>query len=270
MTDRRRRLFVAMAALAIGAAACSADVSGTAAGPTEGMTQVAVEANVVSDPSTGAVSVWSPSDGGPWPVVMLLHGLDGDRNDVEVLGRSLAAEGHTVFAPTWVLDADVQRQLTCAHRLSQTQADAYRGDASRPVSLVGHSAGASFAIGGSLFEIPIPADACFEPVPPPTVVVALAPCRFEEDLTGAVDRAPSIVVVSAEDDVVCPPEEQSDTVNRLVDAGIDATLVTVESADHWSVAFRALIEGQVVDDPSSADGQRAVAIIADAIAANGT
>jgi pimeloyl-ACP methyl ester carboxylesterase len=226
-----------------------------------------VETSVASDPAFGDMSVWSPSDGGPWPTVFLLHGLDGDRADVETLGRELAAEGHVVFAPTWRLGAETAVQLTCGYRFVPTVAADYGGDPDGPVTVVGHSGGASFAIGGALFDIPIgPDEECFQPVPATVLAVAIAPCTFEEDLSVAGNKDATILVVSGSEDTVCDPAQQRTTVERLAGAGYDARLITIEGANHWTPVFRDLEQNTVVERPDSVDGRETVRIITEAIA----
>ena len=82
-----------------------------------------VSSETVSDELTQDILVLTPESDGSWPVVMLLHGLDGVGEAMAETGARLAENGLVVFAPTYRTDmsteqgmADLESDLTCAYR----------------------------------------------------------------------------------------------------------------------------------------------------------
>ena len=226
---------------------------------------------VVAHETTRDIVVWEPAGEGPWPVVYLAHGRDGDPDTVALLGERLAAEGHVVFAPTWVLDDNVLRDLECGYRFVRSIAAEHGGDLTLPVAAVGHMAGAGFAIGGTVLEGLLGPGGlfqdCFEGAPRPDVAIGIAPCEFTEDLSSGGNTDAAIVVVSPSGDSVCGPRENGAIVARLVDAGYDARLVTIDEANHWTPVFRDLVNGRIVDTPDADAGEETLRTIVDAIEA---
>lgn len=243
------------------AAACSSSTDG----------DVTVQASTVSNDVTGDISVWNPSDGGPYPVVLLLHEREGDRADVATLGAALAESGLTVFAPTWTRP---RQQLYCFYVVAGAAASGHRGDSSRPITMVGHGDAGPYAIGSVIYETGTgdPAqcvgDAAGDMELPdaPTLAVALAPCPFDGEMSGLRDGG-TVVVVSADGDERCRPDVQAGTVELLDGAGMAVSLVTISEADHWSISFQTRRDnGEIVSDPDSSAGAEVVRVIADAIA----
>jgi acetyl esterase/lipase len=89
------------------------------------------------------------------PVVVILHGLDNNKEYYAPLSQAIAEQGAVVFAvdwPTWMADLaarengkgfrEMSEALSCAIRFARATASDYGGDPSQ-VTLVGHSYGAA-------------------------------------------------------------------------------------------------------------------------------
>ena len=114
---------------------------------------------VDADGVTHVLSVHAPTDPGPWPTVVMIHGGGGAPAAaiLDPWAEAVAAEGAVVLAPRWAsaylspdvaeasaLFADVTAQLACVVRFARSEAPRFGGDPAE-VSLFGHSAGAHFA-----------------------------------------------------------------------------------------------------------------------------
>lgn len=61
-----------------------------------------------ADGTTGVVHVWAPAEGGPWPVVVMLHGGAYPANPGQCVVPSpakVAERGSVVFTPVWLPDS---------------------------------------------------------------------------------------------------------------------------------------------------------------------
>ena len=200
------RLAVALIALALVATACG---GGEPAG-------YPVSSETVSGESTQDILVFSPDAEGSWPVVMILHGLDGVGEAMAETASRLAARGLVVFAPTYRTDmstqqgmADLESDITCAYRYAIANADRYNGDLDQPITVVGWSLGATFALEGGLTgeEQPI---ACGAEVPLPELVVAISGChyqfeesRFPFDPSGWGNKEAAVLMIGGDEDPTC-------------------------------------------------------------------
>jgi len=109
--------------------------------------------NQVMEP--GVLDVYAPTKTGSLPVVVMLHGGDGDKADQREYARRVADLGFVVFVPTWgragASAADVswhdyflatESQVACAIEFARAHATEYGGDPA-PMIVFGHSGGAS-------------------------------------------------------------------------------------------------------------------------------
>lgn len=110
------------------------------------------------------LDVYTPHNAGPWPVIVLLHGMGISKGRFVSESLALAEQGVVVFTPSWptgriaVFSQDRGKKyrelyevMTCAVRYARANAGRFGGDASQ-VAMVGHSAGAAYgswvALGG--------------------------------------------------------------------------------------------------------------------------
>ena len=126
-----------------------------------------VTSEVVSDGAVRDMLVFEPEAEGPRPVVVAMHGIDGEGQDMAELGTHLAREGAVVFAPTYRTDMSTEesreqagRDLECAYRFARSIAEAHGGDLDRPVAFVGWSLGATAALVLGLTDDVDPSGTC--------------------------------------------------------------------------------------------------------------
>ena len=168
------------------------------------------------------ITVWSPDADGSWPVVYALHGTGSSAQDLAELATALAGQGLVVFATDYRSELtqtgqwkDAYRDTECGYRYARGVAAEYRGDLDRPVTIVGHSLGATMALSMGLNESVFGPDGEFDScpgeTPRPDVVVPLSGCHYEYegrtfafdpvvwDLT--YDESELVLEVGAEDNV---------------------------------------------------------------------
>ena len=243
-----------------------------------------VSFSVISGEDTQEIGVWAPDAEGSWPVVIAFHGWGSSKESWDVLATELAKEGLVVFVPDYrsTVILDVKRDVGCGMRYARSVAGDYGGDLDQPYAFVGHSGGAGIAMvskedalegtGGTL-------DACYEGLPGPDVVVAIAGCYFVgpgedrpttpgEDLEDMPAACTPVTLVAGENDQDCPAWQSEDAAADLEAAGYDTTLVTIPGATHGTVAFADDSQDEwpplPADDPR---GQQTVRAIVDAIEA---
>ncbi|MCP4540899.1 MAG: hypothetical protein GY832_27505 [Chloroflexi bacterium] len=115
---------------------------------------VAYVTSLQPDVSEQRLDVYTPNEAGDWPVVVFLHGYDGNKEYYATLSQAIAEQGAVVFTaawPTWIADMaardngkgfrEMSEVLSCAIRFARATASDYGGDSSQ-VTLVGHSSGA--------------------------------------------------------------------------------------------------------------------------------
>jgi dienelactone hydrolase len=259
-------------------AACGGGGGGSA-GP-------AVREQTISDPTTQDILVFRPDGKGRWPIVMAYHGSNGNAEQMAELGRRLAAEGLVVFAPDVRTDVSTQQGIVdaandseCAYRYARTVARDLGGDLDRPVTFVGWSFGANYALQGGLDEDLDPSHrfvSCFTNVPRPDVVVALDGCHYEfgGHPTTLLDRdqwgnpGAHLMLAAGADDTVCPAWQSEKMAAELRARGYAVQYDLIQRADHFAPVFLAAGDGGTVPATDSAAGDRTVQLITDAIAAD--
>ena len=95
--------------------------------------------------SAQELDVYAPREPGPWPIVVILHGMGDSRSDFSPLAKAIAPRGAVVFNVGFRAD-EVQRpggveDAACAVRFARATGSAYGGDPAR-VTVFGLSAGA--------------------------------------------------------------------------------------------------------------------------------
>lgn len=243
-----------------------------------------VAIDVISDETTQDIHVWAPATDGTYPVVYALHGtcdLCGDSWDV--IGEALAANGVVVFGVDYH-GTDYQegrfdrmaQELECGYRYAREVAADYGGDLDEPVVFIGHSWGATMALGGGLDdEAFVPGGtyrACFEGAERPDAIVAIGGCHYEHqgrrfgfDPSALGNGDATVILVGGEDDEECTAWQSVDAAVELTQTGRDATSVVIPGADHFTLIGHQVVDDRwltVADHPAAA---RVVQIILDAI-----
>ncbi len=235
---------------------------------------------VISHETTQEISVWYPEADGAWPVAFALHGRPGRREDLAITARTLAGQGAVVFVPDYRSTAgpqQIQPDIACAQRYARSVAAEYGGDLGQPVTIVGYSAGASVALLNGLTASPYPtegtAGGCFTEAPRADVIVAIDGCHYGLDVQQAGLFSPGtwsnkdarVVLVAGTDDDVCAPWQSQDATAELQAAGYDASLVQIDGANHFTVIFHDIVDGEFLDLPDSPAGAQVVSTILEAI-----
>lgn len=249
-------------------------------------TRGGVTAKLISHETTQDIAVFAPDGDGQWPVVLALHGLGGSWQDWAESATALADHGVLVFAPygrtreaveqgRW---ADLQQDTECAYRFVHSVAADYGGDLGQPVTIAGYSLGATGALdiglnrdaygpGGSY-------DVCFAGTPRPDVIIPIAGCHYEHDgnrfgfdISRLTSQRARILLVAAEEDTICAPWQSREAGTVLEAAGHTVDLVEIADANHFTVIFHDIVDGEWVTVPDDPAGDELVQLILDAIAA---
>jgi alpha-beta hydrolase superfamily lysophospholipase len=241
-----------------------------------------VSSAVVSHPTTRDISVWAPETDGSWPVVYALHGRGGSRQDLAETAIALARQGVVVFAADYrSSDAENWEQdAECGYRYMLSIAEDYGGDLDQPVTSVGYSLGATLVLEGGLNDATYGPggsyDKCFSGAPRADVTVAVAGCHYEyQGQTFDLDPNNSrwtneetdLILVAGTDDPVCEAWQSQDATAAFRSAGYDANLVEIDGANHFTLIFHDLVDGEWLTLPDEAAGMEAVRAILDAIGA---
>lgn len=241
-----------------------------------------VRSEFVPDPTTSQLRVLAPEGGGPWPVVVALHGLGGTGQDMVELAARLAKAGVVVFAPTYNTDLSTPQGLTrasddiaCAYQAARRAAPDYGGDLTQPVTAVGWSLGADFVVLGGLGPRTVGGTGrCPGDVPAPDVVVALSGCYYRfggnpvtwfDDLADWTNKSAAVHLVAGDNDTTCPAAQTQRLATSLRAAGYHVEMTRLGSANHAAPIFRDERDGRLLvidDDPA---GDKTVGIIVDAI-----
>ena len=277
MTSLPRALGRMVVVLALFTAACGGGGAG-------GSVARGVHEQSISDPTTQDIRVFRPDGKGPWPVVMAYHGLGGNAQQMTELAMRLAAAGLLVFAPTVRTDVSTQQGIVdaandseCAYRYARTVAPGFGGDLHLPVTFVGWSFGANFAVQGGLDEQLDPSRqfiSCFTDVPRPDVIVALDGCHYEFqgqpstllDASQWSNPHVHLVLAAGADDTVCPAWQSEKLSAELRTRGYAVKYEVLKGADHFAPVFLAAAGNGTVAAPHSAAGDRTVQLITAAVA----
>jgi acetyl esterase/lipase len=228
----------------------------------------------LSGEDTQEITVWAPDAEGAWPVVYGLHGTGGNAQDLAEFARALAGQGVVVFAtdyrselmptPQW---KDAYRDTECGYRYARSVAADYGGDLDQPVTIVGHSLGASIALAMGLndgvFGPDGDFDSCPAVAPRPDVIVPLSGCHYEYEgrtfdfdpqaYEFTYDESDVVLIVGTEDDI-CEPWQSEDATAALQDNGFDTTLVTINEGNHFTVIYHDLVAGEWLTLPNDPAG----------------
>lgn len=215
-----------------------------------GPTRYEVTSSVIKGPTGQDVLVFAPDADGSWPVVFALHGVNGRAENLAGLGTALAREGLVVFAPTYRTDLSTEAGLVqlvadaeCGYRMARDVAGDYGGDLGQPLTFVGWSLGATFALQGGLDTEVDPTGQyldCGPEVPRADAVVAISGCHYEYqdrpwtflDPAEWTNKEARVVVVAGGKDPVCMPWQSERAVDQLRSSGFDPRLIIIEGADH--------------------------------------
>jgi dienelactone hydrolase len=238
-----------------------------------------VSDSVVVDETGQDVVVFAPDADGAWPVVVALHGRNGSGEMMAEMATRLAQTGLVVFAPTYRgrnVDAEGQARASadveCGYRQVIDSAADYGGDLDQPLTVVGYSLGARYALLGSLAGDD-PLVACSAEVPAPDVVVAVSGCYYESrdgaqfafDPSGWGNRSANIVLIGGGGDDICPAWQTQQAAEQLRDNGYTVDVVMIPGASHLAPAFYTLENGDIVVSPDDPVGLQVVDIIVNAI-----
>ena len=172
---KRSVALAAAAALGLLASACGGGEGGAAAASSSSSTSVAPSPSVSAggtetvreipdvfyqedpDGTEHVLDVYVPTPaGGPWPVVVMLHGGGLSGAWLKDWATAVAEQGAVVFVPTWIAtdptNAKVGMRLAwaetnrmaCVVRFARARAERYGGDPSN-LALFGHSGGGNIA-----------------------------------------------------------------------------------------------------------------------------
>ncbi len=273
-TDQRSRISLALAILLL-ASACggveeATRTPATAATPSPAPPQQPTVTSNIAYTVGKHLDVYAPSGPGPWPVVVVVHGILQSRGEFALLAEATASEGAVVFnidvtmAPPFLTAIE---QIACAVRFARATAADHGGDPTR-ITLVGNSSGAHTGAvvamagdefegdclvtdGSALTEALVGYEGTYDVATHVYGDVNLPPLEQEDpELWQAINTYshiggnPDLVVrlIHGEDvdDIWYEtlPETSVDFHDALLDAGYDVELTLLEGATHGDLLFR--------------------------------
>lgn len=244
-----------------------------------------VSMSVVTHETTQDISVWAPDAEGSWPIVFAVHGAGADRSRWDVTGPALASQGVVVFAPDYRSTEPqyFERDVECAWRYAASVADEYGGDLDQTITFAGHSLGATavfitgldegaYGPGGTY-------DQCLTAAPMPNLIVPISGCHYEfgdirtdfaSKVSNMSNRNVQVVLVAGSEDEACQPWQSQDATTALKAEGYDARYVEIDAANHFTVIYNDLVNGEVITVPDEPAGDEVVQTILVAIDAAGS
>jgi dienelactone hydrolase len=248
----------------------------------------------VTGPDTMDIAVWAPEADGLRPIAIVFHGYGSQGIHYADMASLLASQGVVVFAPdyrsTLIPTSDwrsAYRDAECAYRHIRTIASDYGGTIDAPITVVGHSIGASVGMSLVLDEFTFspdgPFDGCPGDVPRPDHLVALSGCHYQNQFGLTFPFTPAefgwahldanIRLVVGSEDEVCEPWQSQDAETQLIADGYSSVdLAVIDDTDHFSVIFTGYENGpwhgpdvEWIALPNDPGGVAAVEIILDTI-----
>ena len=210
--------------------------------------------------SAQTLDIYAPSEPGPWPVVVILHGMGAGFGNPRLgytpLAEAIAEQGALVFNATWTV-SPVSRGAfedgACAVRFARATAADYGGDPNL-ITLLGHSAGAYLgsvtALAGDDFEgdclvsgvsalpdVFVGVAGAYDPAITDLRVLANDPDLYEAiNPSTHIGRNPDLRVRLLHGDIddIIPVDQSVQFQQALEDAGYDVTLNVLEGVGHDS------------------------------------
>lgn len=245
-------------------------------------------------PETQDIAVWAPEADGLWPIVIIYHGTGSQGTHYAETASLLASQGVVVFAPDYRSTLiptpdwkDAYRDAECAYRHIRVVAEDHGGSTAAPITVVGHSIGASVGMSIVLDETTYGPggefDACPSDAPRPEQLVAMSGCYYKSPAGMTFPFTPTeygwahhdanIQLVVGSADEVCEPWQSEDAETQLIADGYQTLgLTVVDDADHFSVIFTGYENGPWYGPnvewfalPNDAGGIAATQIILDAV-----
>lgn len=216
------------------------------------------------------MDVYFPEAGGPWPVLVYVHGgawMHGDKAEAAMFARSMTAQGYLVVSlnyrlfPAGRYPAMIE-DVKCAIRSLRANAGQYNLDPNR-IGAIGVSAGghlvsllgttdpdAGFDVGEYLEQSSrVQAVVAMAPVTdltrsfPNADIEAMRQVGFGEDnivqaspITHVTPDDPPFLLIHGDRDELVPVEQSQLMYDRLVQTGVPAQLIIVRNAGHSMTA----------------------------------
>jgi len=222
------------------------------------------------DGSQQTMDVYFPDAGGPWPVLVYVHGgswMHGDKSEAALFARMMTAQGYLVVSvnyrlyPAATFPAMIQ-DVKCAVRSLRANAAQYNLDPNRAgavgvsagghlVSLLGTTdASAGWDVGEYLDQSSrvqaVIATAGVMDLSrnfPNTDIEAMKHIGFGEynvaeasPITHVTGSTPPFLLIHGQQDAVVPVEQSQLMYERLMQANVPAQLVIVKNAGHSFIA----------------------------------
>lgn len=218
------------------------------------------------------MDVYFPEAGGPWPVLVYVHGgawMHGDKSEAMMFARGMTAQGYLVVSlnyrlyPAGRYPAMIQ-DVKCAIRALRAHSELYNLDPNR-IGAVGVSAGGHLVslVGTSDQTAGTDVGEYLDQSSRVQAVVAMAPVTdltrhfpnadiemmrqvgFGEDniveaspISHVTPDDPPFLLIHGDRDELVPVDQSQLMYERLVQAGVPAELIVVQNAGHSMTAPR--------------------------------